>query len=58
VEPGDEAGLAEAFARLLAAPELRRRLGERGQAIAAERYSVERMVAGTEALLLELLRRT
>jgi glycosyltransferase involved in cell wall biosynthesis len=57
VEPGDEAALAEALTRLLRDPAERLAMGERGQATARERYSVERMCAATERLLLDLLGR-
>jgi len=56
VPSGDEDALAAALQRLLERPAERRAFGERGQRIAAERYSVERMVDATERLLLDLLR--
>ncbi len=53
VEPGDEDGLLEAVARLLADPGLAGRLGAAGRERAAGEFSVERMAGAT----LELHRR-
>jgi len=50
---GDVAGLARHLQRLLEHPEQRRRLGEAGRATVMEEYSIERYVAGVEAILGE-----
>lgn len=42
VEPGDPDGLAVALGRLLAEPELRRRMGDAGRERAGERFDLER----------------
>lgn len=55
VPSGDEDALAAALQRLLESPAERRIFGERGQRIAAERFSVERMVDATGRLLQDLL---
>jgi glycosyltransferase involved in cell wall biosynthesis len=55
VPPGDEAALAGALLDLLRDPERRAVMGRRGQEIVGARFSVERMVAATERLLLGLL---
>ncbi len=44
VAPGDVAGLGQAIARLLADPDLRRQMGENGQAWVRQHYSAEAMV--------------
>ncbi|HEX6211965.1 MAG TPA: glycosyltransferase [Methylomirabilota bacterium] len=49
IPPRDPPALADAIARLLKAPELRGRMGERGLARVREHFSVERMVRGTLA---------
>jgi glycosyltransferase involved in cell wall biosynthesis len=41
IDPGDVQGLAEALLKLLRDPDLRRQFGERGFALAKERYSWE-----------------
>ena len=46
---GDVAGLADAAARLLADPALRRAWGQRGRAYVGERFGLERMLAATLA---------
>ena len=46
VPPGDAAALAAAVNELIADPQPRRVLGETGRRVVAERFSVERMVAG------------
>ena len=51
----DEEGLTAALLRLLRSPEERRIMGERGQAIARERFAVEGMVEATRDLILTLL---
>jgi glycosyltransferase involved in cell wall biosynthesis len=51
----DAAATASALGRLLAEPELRRRMGERSRALAAERFSVERFVADTLAVYRQVL---
>ena len=55
VPPGDSVALGEAIQRLLAAPELAKRLGRQGKARATPHYSQEAMVARIEALYRELL---
>ena len=50
---GDVAALARHLQRLLEHPEQRRRLGEAGRATVMEEYSIERYVAGVEAILGE-----
>lgn len=55
VDPGDPAGLAAAIIRLLQNPELARAMGERGRAIAATEFSVERMCLRMQALYQGLL---
>ena len=50
VEPHDHHALAREIVRLLKDDELRRRIGEAGRARVAERFTVERMVAGTVAV--------
>jgi glycosyltransferase involved in cell wall biosynthesis len=55
VPPGDVAALAHAVGRLLREPELRRRLGEAGQAMIRAECSVEAMVTGNLAVYRELL---
>ena len=47
VDPGDAAGVARELGRLLADPELARRLGEAGRARAREQFSVARMTERT-----------
>jgi glycosyltransferase involved in cell wall biosynthesis len=51
VEPGDVDGLAEALARLLADPALRRRFGATGRALVAERFDIGRNVGALADLL-------
>jgi glycosyltransferase involved in cell wall biosynthesis len=51
----DAAAAAEAIGRLLADPDLRRRMGEASRALAAELYSVERFVADTLAVYCAVL---
>lgn len=57
VPPGDPEAMAGALDRLVGDEELRTRLGTRGQRIARERFSSERMVEETAGLLLQLLGR-
>ncbi|MBM3880227.1 MAG: glycosyltransferase family 4 protein [Verrucomicrobia bacterium] len=58
LRPGDWAGLRERLSRLVEQPELRARLGRRGQALVRESFSVDRMVATLYALYRDLLERT
>jgi len=51
----DAAALAEAMGRLLADPELCRRMGERGRDIAVREFSVSQVVGETMAIYRELL---
>ena len=55
VPPEDPAALRSALRTLAARPALRRSLGERGRARAAERFDLARMVARYEALYRELV---
>ena len=56
VAPYDDApGLANAVAKLLADPQGRRAMGERGRASVIARYGVDRLVADIDALYRELL---
>jgi glycosyltransferase involved in cell wall biosynthesis len=55
VPVGDWQGLAEAVSSLLTHEEERRRMGEQGHRRAREHFSLERMVAETEALYSEVL---
>jgi glycosyltransferase involved in cell wall biosynthesis len=54
VPPGDSAKLAQALLALLRQPALRQELGARGGALVAQRFSIERVSALTEALYREL----
>ena len=58
VPPGDLATLRERLDRLAGDPALRARLGQRGQALARERFDVRRMVAQLHDLYLRLARAT
>ena len=49
-QPGDEHGLAEALAKLLKSPELRRQYGEAGRQRLETEFAVERTVLPLEAL--------
>lgn len=55
VAPGDVGGLADALRSVLLDRERARAWAQAGAATVRARYSVERMVGATEALLLELL---
>ena len=55
VEPEDAEGTAALLADLLDRPDVRRAVGERARARVLERFSVDRMVRGTEAVLDGLL---
>ena len=57
VPPGDPAALRAALERLLAEPELRRRLGTAARARVAERCSWERVTAATLGAYEDALRR-
>jgi len=53
--PGDAKALADRIEQLIDDPLLRRRLGEAGRRIVAERFTVERMVDEVEAYLQEIV---
>jgi glycosyltransferase involved in cell wall biosynthesis len=55
VPPDDSERLTGALRNLVDRPELRRQLGERGRAVAVERFTAERMVAAYEDLYEQLL---
>jgi glycosyltransferase involved in cell wall biosynthesis len=55
VPPEDPPALASAVRELLQDPERRERMGREGREVALRRFSVERMVAGYEALYRELV---
>ncbi len=57
VPPGDADALAEAIVRVLADPDLTRRLSEAGRARAVERYSWDVIADATVALHRRLLDR-
>jgi L-malate glycosyltransferase len=57
VPPGDPAALAAAIGRLLADPELRRRIGDAGYQTVADRYSIDAQVRRTEVIYDEELAR-
>jgi glycosyltransferase involved in cell wall biosynthesis len=56
VPPGDAAALGAALARLLADPNLRRRLGAGGRELMRREFSIDAMVEGNLAVYRELLR--
>jgi len=58
VEPGDAEGLAGALARLLEAPDLCRRFGERGYRLTQERYNWENVGKLVRKAVLEALKLT
>ena len=51
----DATAMSDALERVLVDREARLRMGDRGQRIAGERYSVDQMVESTSELLLRLL---
>jgi glycosyltransferase involved in cell wall biosynthesis len=55
VPPGDADALGQALARVLADPDLARRLGEAGRGRAVERYSWDVIAEATAALHARLL---
>ena len=57
-EPGDVDGLADAVVGLLQDPDAARSSGERAHEIAAERYSMDRMVSEVEAVYREVAARS
>jgi glycosyltransferase involved in cell wall biosynthesis len=57
VPPADPAAMAAAIGRLLSDAPLARELGARARQTIADRFSLERMVAATDALYAELLAR-
>jgi glycosyltransferase involved in cell wall biosynthesis len=54
VPPGDPAALAAAMGRLLADPDLRRRMGEAGRALVRREFSLDAMVEGNLAVYRSL----
>jgi glycosyltransferase involved in cell wall biosynthesis len=58
VAPGDVSALRDAIRHLLAAPELRRSLGDAGRARVASTFSVAQMVQGTLDVYRSILRPT
>ncbi len=56
VPPGDPAALARALEEVLADPKAAARLGRNGRKLVLERYSVESMVAGTEAVYRRVIK--
>jgi glycosyltransferase involved in cell wall biosynthesis len=56
VDPGDVAGMTAALIRLIADPDLRRRLGEAARAKIAGRFTVEAMTRTYEAIYEEMCR--
>ena len=52
---GDTAALAEALSRLLVAPSLREKFGQRGREIVLAEYSIERYVQGVTQVFDEVL---
>jgi glycosyltransferase involved in cell wall biosynthesis len=57
VPPGDPGALAAAIGRLLADPEMRRRIGDAGYRTVADRYSIDAQVRRTEVIYDEELAR-
>jgi glycosyltransferase involved in cell wall biosynthesis len=55
VPPGDATALADAVCQVLADPELAGRLGAAARQSVVERFSMDRMVASTQALYENLL---
>ena len=55
VEPGDTVGLRKAIGRLLAAPQLRRELGEKGQAWVRQHFSADVMAKQYQLLYQQLV---
>jgi glycosyltransferase involved in cell wall biosynthesis len=55
VSPDDPAALAAALQKLLADPELRRKMGERGRELARKRFTASQMARAFEALYEEIL---
>jgi glycosyltransferase involved in cell wall biosynthesis len=53
VPPRNAAALADALARLIADPPLRRQMGARGRRRAEEEFGAERIIAQTLALYAE-----
>lgn len=57
VSPGDLRALGDCIVRLLADPELRLRMGERGRRETLERFTVERMLAKVRPVYARILNR-
>jgi len=51
----DPDALAEALQRLIADPELRRRMGQAGREKALKEFTLDRMLAGTQKVYEEIL---
>ena len=54
IQPGDTASVAEKLIQLAESPELRQKLGDRGQRIVKELFPVDRMVESIYELYLKL----
>ncbi len=54
VPPDDPVALAEALAELISSPEVRTQMGRRGRDLYEERFTVDAMVAGAEAVYQRL----
>ena len=55
VEEGDEAGMAQAMARLLMEPDLAARLGDCGRRRIQERFTIEHHLRQVEQLLRQVI---
>jgi len=57
IPPEDSTAIAEALLRLLRDPGLSRQMAEKGQRVAVEKYSFERLIREVDAMYTQLLRR-